>query len=66
MATVLNSKQHPMRTLLSRADRVFLADFEKIAKRHTSKVTRSRETAMQELIDAGIYGRDGKLRKQYR
>lgn len=53
-------------TLLSKDDRAFLRAFERAARRHVKKVTRSPEAAMQELIDAGIYTPGGKLRKQYR
>ena len=52
--------------LLSKQDRASLRSFEKAARAHVKKVTRSRKAAMQELIDAGIYGADGKLKKQYR
>jgi hypothetical protein len=53
-------------TLLSKDDRAYLGAFEKASQRHVKKVTRTRETAMQELIDAGIYGSNRKLKKQYR
>lgn len=53
-------------SLLSKEDRVFLADFRKAAKNHVDRVVRTRETAMKELIDAGIYGKNGKLTKRYR
>jgi hypothetical protein len=53
-------------TLLSKQDRVSLRSFEQAARSHVKKVTRSRKAAMKELIDAGIYGADGQLRKQYR
>ncbi len=53
-------------TLLSKEDRAYLRAFKLAARRHVKKVTRSPEAAMQELIDAGIYTRGGKLRKQYR
>ena len=54
------------KTLLSKEDRAYLRSFRRTSRTHVEKVTRTRESAMQELIDAGIYGRDGKLRKQYR
>jgi hypothetical protein len=53
-------------TLLSKDDRAYLSAFEKAAQRHVDKVTRTPEAAMQELIDAGIYGTNRKLKKQYR
>jgi hypothetical protein len=53
-------------TLLSKDDRAYLRAFEKSSQSHVKKVTRTRETAMQELIDAGIYSPNRKLRKQYR
>ena len=53
-------------TLLSREDRAYLRSFRRSSQRHVEKVTRTRESAMQELIDAGIYGADRRLRKQYR
>jgi len=56
----------PLGDGLSRADRAYLRAFAKASKSHVDKVTRTKETAMQELIDAGIYGKDGKLTKRYR
>jgi Spy/CpxP family protein refolding chaperone len=53
-------------TLLTKEDRAHLRAFKKASMRHVKKVTRTRETAMQELIDAGIYDADGKLNKRYR
>lgn len=53
-------------TLLSKDDRAFLTSFRKSSKRYVNKVTRNRESAMQELIDAGIYDANGKLSKRYR
>jgi hypothetical protein len=52
--------------LLSKGDRAYLTEFRRASKNHVNKVTRTRETAMKELIDAGIYGTDRKLKKQYR
>jgi hypothetical protein len=53
-------------TLLSRDDRAYLTKFRNASKIHVDRVTRTRAAAMQELIDAGIYGTDKKLKKQYR
>jgi len=53
-------------TLLSKDDRAYLTKFRKSSKDHVDKVTRTRAGAMKELIDAGIYGADRKLKKQYR
>ncbi len=52
--------------LYTREDRAFIADFEKSSKAHVAKVTRTRESARQELVDAGIYNADGTLHKNYR
>ena len=52
--------------LFTKADRAFIAAFRKSSKSHVDKVTRTRESAMKELVDAGIYDTRGKLRKQYR
>jgi hypothetical protein len=52
--------------LFTAEDRAFLAEFERSSQAHVDRVTKTKESAMQELIDAGIYGRNGKLRKQYR
>lgn len=53
-------------TLLSKDDRAYLENFRRYSKRHVDKVTRTPELAMQELVDAGIYEKNGKLSKQYR
>ena len=53
-------------TLLTKEDRAELKAFAEAAKNHVDKVTRTREAAIQELIDAGIYGKNGKLTKRYR
>jgi hypothetical protein len=53
-------------TLLSKDDRASLAAFERTSQAHVDKVTRTRASAVKELVDAGIYGSDGKLKKQYR
>jgi hypothetical protein len=47
-------------------DREFLAEFERSSQDHVNRVTKTKESAMQELVDAGIYDRRGKLCKQYR
>lgn len=52
--------------MLSKDDRAYLTEFRASSKSHVDKVTRSRAAAMKELIDAGIYGTDRKLKKQYR
>jgi hypothetical protein len=52
--------------LLSKDDRAFLTNFRTSSKRHVDKVTQTRAKAMQELIDAGIYEKSGKLSKRYR
>jgi hypothetical protein len=53
-------------TLLSKDDRAYLAAFKKSSRAHVREVTKTRESAVQELVDAGIYGANGKLKKQYR
>lgn len=53
-------------TLLSKDDRAFLTSFRKSSKRYVNKVTRTRASAIQELIDAGIFDTNGKLSKRYR
>jgi len=53
-------------TLLTKADRAVIAEFRKSSKSHVDRVARTKESAMKELVDAGIYDRKGKLRKQYR
>jgi Spy/CpxP family protein refolding chaperone len=53
-------------TLLTKDDRAFIAEFRKSSQSHVDKVTQTKESAMKELVDAGIYDRRGKLRKQYR
>lgn len=53
-------------TLLTKEDRAYLRSFRETSKSHVEKVTRTRATAMKELVDAGIYGSNRKLRKQYR
>jgi len=52
--------------LFTKADRAFIADFRKSSKLHVDKVTRTKASAMKELVNAGIYDSRGKLRKQYR
>jgi Spy/CpxP family protein refolding chaperone len=52
--------------LLTKADRAYIADFRKSSQSHVDKVTKTKESAVKELVDAGIYDRRGKLRKQYR
>lgn len=52
--------------LLTKADRAFIADFRKSSKSHVDRVTKTKESAMKELVDAGIYDTKGRLRKQYR
>ncbi len=53
-------------TLLSKDDRASLSTFKRTSQAHVDKVTRTRASAVKELVDAGIYGTDGKLKKQYR
>jgi hypothetical protein len=53
-------------TLLSKDDRAYLAKFRKSSKLHVDKVTRTQKLAMKELVDAGIYETNGRMRKQYR
>ncbi len=52
--------------LLTKADRNKLASFRSASKKHVALVTKTAAAARQELIDAGIYTRSGKLKKQYR
>jgi hypothetical protein len=52
--------------LLSKEDRAYLTKFRKSSKKHVDEVTRSKQAAMRELVEAGIYGANGKLKKQYR
>ncbi len=52
--------------LLTKEDRAFIKHFEESSQAHVDKVTKTRETAVQDLIDAGIFTRSGKLAKQYR
>jgi hypothetical protein len=40
--------------------------FRKAAEEFTKKATRSRESAMKVLVEAGIYTKSGKLTKNYR
>uniref|UniRef100_A0A7V5CTD8 Uncharacterized protein n=1 Tax=Acidobacterium capsulatum TaxID=33075 RepID=A0A7V5CTD8_9BACT len=40
--------------------------FRQAARKVTQEATRSRETAVQFLIDAGIFGKNGKPKKQFR
>lgn len=54
------------KTLLSRDDRSYLRSFGRASRDHVAKVTLSREAALQELVDAGIYDRHHKLKKYYR
>ncbi len=51
---------------LGKGDRACIADFSRSSKRHVDKVTRTQKLAMKELVDAGIYEKSGRLRKQYR
>ena len=53
-------------TLLSKTDRASLTAFRKSSQAHVKRVTKTPAAALQELVDAGIYDRSGKLRKQYR
>jgi len=53
-------------TLLTKTDRAVIAEFRKSSKLHVDRVTKTRASAMKELVDAGIYDSKGKLRKQYR
>jgi hypothetical protein len=53
-------------TYMSKADREYLADVEKMMKEHVDAVTKTPEMAFQELVDAGIYQADGQLAEQYR
>lgn len=63
---MLSVNKFATKTLLSRADRAYLAEMRKAFKLHVDKVTRTPESALQELVDAGICQPDGKLSKQYR
>jgi hypothetical protein len=52
--------------LFTAEDRVFLAEFERSSQAHVDRVTKTKESAIQELVDAGLYVRPGKLRKQFK
>jgi hypothetical protein len=52
--------------LLTKADRSYLSAFRKSSQKHVNRVTKTPAKALQELIDAGIYSKDGKLDKRYR
>ena len=63
---MLRVNKFASKTLLSRADRAYLAKIRKTSKLHVKQVTLTPDLAFQELVDAGIYQADGKLAKQYR
>jgi hypothetical protein len=52
--------------LLTEEDVAYLDEFEAAIRRNRERVGTSREAAMRELIDAGVYGEDGQLTAQYR
>lgn len=52
--------------LMTAEERKEVETFRKAARKVTSKATRSRKSAVQFLIDAGIFGKDGKPKKYFR
>ncbi|MDR3745837.1 MAG: hypothetical protein P4K80_06875 [Acidobacteriaceae bacterium] len=50
--------------LFTAEDRAFLADLKRSSLARVKRVTKTKESALQELSDAGLYIRTGKLRKQ--
>jgi len=52
--------------LMTAEERKEVETFRKAARKVTRKATRSRESAIQFLIDAGIFGEDGEPKKQFR
>lgn len=52
--------------LMTAEQRKEVEAFRKAARKVTRKATRSRESAIQLLIDAGIFGEDGEPKKQFR
>lgn len=52
--------------LMTAAERKEVETFRKAARKVTREATRSRESAIQYLIDAGIFGKNGKPKKQFR
>ena len=63
---MLRVNKFASKTLLSRADHAYLTEIRKAFKLHVDKVAKTPESALQELVDAGICQPDGKLSKQYR
>jgi hypothetical protein len=60
------AKLHGRIILYTAEDRAFLEERERSLKAHREKVLASKESAMQELIDAGIYTVDGQMHPRYR
>jgi hypothetical protein len=52
--------------LMTAAERKEVETFRKAARKVTREATRSRESAIQYLIDAGIFGKNGKPKKYFR
>ncbi|SFS09123.1 hypothetical protein SAMN05421771_1596 [Granulicella pectinivorans] len=52
--------------LMTDADRAHLADWEQAADAHMARIMVSKETALQDLVDAGICDPDGQLSERYR
>ncbi len=52
--------------LMTAAERKEVEAFRKAARKVMRKATRSRESAIQFLIDAGIFGKDGEPKEQFR
>jgi hypothetical protein len=52
--------------LMTDADRARLADFKQAADAHMARVMVSKETALQDLVNAGICDPDGQLSERYR
>jgi hypothetical protein len=53
-------------TVFTKAERDEIAEFRRLADAHMARVTRTPETALQELVDAGICYPDGQLTEHYR
>ena len=53
-------------TIFTKAERDEIENFRRIADAHMARVTKTPETALQELVDAGICHPDGQLTEHYR
>jgi hypothetical protein len=59
-------KQYKPLILLTAEDRASIAEFERSSQAYVDRVTTTKESAMQALVDLGIYTKSGKLHKRYR